>query len=315
MRGLWGFIASRSAKFGDRIRRNFTAVLMAAFSALLGAGAVVFAAQTNFLGVVFIADPTTTSRQMAVNADGSINVNSSGGGSTTANQGTAAAITAGWPVTDGAGPDTSGTFTGAGSATINAPIDGYGSLKALIRGTYAGFTINTKASSDGGVTFAPHQCAFSDGSQIGTTFVLTANQTAELACGHQSGDDTFQLQTSAGPATGTANVDISTSAFPSDDGNTILSYTKSGNYVSAGSGQFALAIGTNTQLTVPAGASCAQITVETANIRRTSDATSATTTNGTLIQSGASWQDCGPLAAYKFTAVSGSPTLDVEYFK
>jgi opacity protein-like surface antigen len=90
---------------------------------------------------------------------------------------------------------------------------------------------------------------------------------------------------------------------------------KSGSYVSAGTGQFALAIGTNTQLTVPTGSVCAEITVEGANIRRTSDTTSATTTNGTLIQSGAQWQDCGPLAAYKFTAVSGSPTIDVEYFK
>lgn len=91
--------------------------------------------------------------------------------------------------------------------------------------------------------------------------------------------------------------------------------TKSGTYVSAGASQFALAIGTNTQLTVPAGTTCAQITVETANVRRTSDTTGATTTNGTLIPAGTSWQDCGPLAAYKFTAVSGSPTLDVEYFK
>jgi hypothetical protein len=90
---------------------------------------------------------------------------------------------------------------------------------------------------------------------------------------------------------------------------------KSGSYVSAGTGQFALAVTTNTQLTVPTGAICAEITVEGASVRRTSDTTSATTTNGTLIQSGAQWQDCGPLAAYKFTAVSGTPTLDVEYFR
>ena len=86
-------------------------------------------------------------------------------------------------------------------------------------------------------------------------------------------------------------------------------------YASSGTDQFALAISTNTQLTVPTATTCAQITVETASIRRTSDTTSATTTNGTLIPAGSSWQDCGPLAAYKFTAVSGSPTLDVEYFK
>lgn len=91
--------------------------------------------------------------------------------------------------------------------------------------------------------------------------------------------------------------------------------TVSGYYVSAGTGQFALAISTNTVLTVPAGTICAYITVETANIRRTSDGTSASSSNGTLFTSGTQWSDCGPLAAYKFTAVSGSPTIDVEYFK
>jgi len=91
--------------------------------------------------------------------------------------------------------------------------------------------------------------------------------------------------------------------------------SKSGVYLAVGTSQFALSVTTNTQLTVPAGATCAQITVETANVRRTSDGSSASSSNGTLIQSGATWQDCGPLTLYKFTAVSGSPTLDVEYFK
>ena len=90
---------------------------------------------------------------------------------------------------------------------------------------------------------------------------------------------------------------------------------KSGIYLSSGTAQFGLSVTTNTQLTVPALTTCAYITVETANVRRTSDGTSATTTNGTLLVSGSQWSDCGPLATYKFTAVSGSPTLDVEYFK
>ncbi len=93
------------------------------------------------------------------------------------------------------------------------------------------------------------------------------------------------------------------------------SLSKSGTYASSGTDQFALAVTTNTQLTVPAGTTCAYITVETANVRRTSDGSSASTTVGTLLASGTQWSDCGPLAAYKFTAVSGSPTLDVEYFK
>lgn len=91
--------------------------------------------------------------------------------------------------------------------------------------------------------------------------------------------------------------------------------SRSHSYGSVGSNQMALAVSTNTQLTVPNGAVCAYITVEGANVRRTSDGTSATTTNGTLITSGTQWPDCGPLSAYKFTAVSGSPTLDVEYFQ
>jgi hypothetical protein len=124
-----------------------------------------------------------------------------------------------------------------------------------------------------------------------------------------------QTGTGTGPSTwlpwSVANPCPVSATFPS---TSVLS-VKSGSYVSAGTGQFALAVATNTQLTVPTGSVCAEITVEGASIRRTSDGTSATTTNGTLIQSGAQWQDCGPLAAYKFTAVSGSPTLDVEYFK
>lgn len=108
---------------------------------------------------------------------------------------------------------------------------------------------------------------------------------------------------------------ITNTSAPTPAGTNTIGNVKSGSYISAGAQQNALAVATNTQLTVPSGTTCAQITVEGANIRRTSDTTSATTSNGTLIQAGAQWQDCGPLAAYKFTAVSGSPTMDAEYFK
>jgi hypothetical protein len=87
------------------------------------------------------------------------------------------------------------------------------------------------------------------------------------------------------------------------------------NYLAVPGAQFGLAVTTNTQLTVPKGALCAYITVETASVRRTNDGTAATTTVGTLFAAGTQWADCGALAQYKFTAVSGSPTLDVEYFK
>ena len=96
---------------------------------------------------------------------------------------------------------------------------------------------------------------------------------------------------------------------------TLVGATWPYGFVSSGTDQFGLTVTTNTQLTVPAGTTCAQITVETASVRRTSDGSTASSSNGTLIVSGASWQDCGPLSKYKFTAVSGSPTLDVEYFR
>jgi hypothetical protein len=86
-------------------------------------------------------------------------------------------------------------------------------------------------------------------------------------------------------------------------------------YQSAGASQFGLAIGTNTTLTVPANTLCALMTLEGANIRRTSDGTSASSSVGTLIQAGTQWTDCGPLASYKHTLVSGSPTLTAEYLK
>lgn len=161
--------------------------------------------------------------RLQVDVNGNLKTTASGGsgGTVTANQGTAAAITGGWPVIDGAGTDTSGSFTGAGAGTVTAAIDGYASAKIQIKGTYAGFTVNTLASSDGGTTTVPIQCASVAGGTPATSFVLTANQTTEIACGHQSGDDTLILSTSAGPATGTANVVISPSAFPSNDGSTI----------------------------------------------------------------------------------------------
>jgi hypothetical protein len=90
---------------------------------------------------------------------------------------------------------------------------------------------------------------------------------------------------------------------------------KTGAYQSTGPSQYGLAIGTNTTLTVPVGTICAYITVESASVRRTTDGTSASTTVGTLFASGTQWTDCGPLSNMKWTAVSGSPTLDVEYFK
>lgn len=137
-------------------------------------------------------------------------------------QGAAAAITAGWPVTDGAGTDTIGSIT-SGAGSVVALIDGYASAKIQVKGTYAAFTATISASSDGGITTVPLQCAMVDGTQFGNSFTLAANASVEISCGHQSGDDALIISTAAGPATGTANVTISPASFPSIDGSTILS--------------------------------------------------------------------------------------------
>lgn len=60
----------------DRV--NYRTVLIAAALSLVMASGVTWAAQTNYLGTVFIADPTVPTRQMTVNADGSINTVTSG---------------------------------------------------------------------------------------------------------------------------------------------------------------------------------------------------------------------------------------------
>lgn len=86
-------------------------------------------------------------------------------------------------------------------------------------------------------------------------------------------------------------------------------------YVSAGASQMALSVGTNTTLTVPAGATLAQICVETANVRYRDDGTAATTSSGIPVSSGACFSYSGPLSALSFTAVSGSPTIDVSYYR
>ena len=91
-------------------------------------------------------------------------------------------------------------------------------------------------------------------------------------------------------------------------------------YDSAGASQWALAVTTNTTLTVPSGSTLAEICVETAGIRYTDDTTSATTANGIpVVPSSSTSPSCfaysGPLTALKFTAISGSPTLSVSYYR
>jgi hypothetical protein len=67
------------------MRNHLRTIIAATIAALLSGALVAWAAQTNYLGTVFLADPTTPTRQLVINADGSINVDGlTGSGGTSA---------------------------------------------------------------------------------------------------------------------------------------------------------------------------------------------------------------------------------------
>lgn len=72
-----------------------------------------------------------------------------------------------------------------------------------------------------------------------------------------------------------------------------------------------------TNLTVPAagGAVWALICAETAGVRWRDDGTAPTATVGQLLTAGQCFQYAGPLTAIQFIAQSGSPILDVSFYR
>jgi hypothetical protein len=85
-------------------------------------------------------------------------------------------------------------------------------------------------------------------------------------------------------------------------------------YDSAGPDQMALSVTTNTPLSVPIGATIAQICVEGGSVRYRDAGSAATSTLGIPANPGC-FTYAGPLASLSFTAVSGTPTLDVSYYR
>jgi hypothetical protein len=67
--------------------------------------------------------------------------------------------------------------------------------------------------------------------------------------------------------------------------------------------------------TIPAGASMALIVCETANVRWRDDGIAPTSSVGMLFSSGQEFQYSGNLLNIQFIAVSGSPVLDVSFYK
>jgi hypothetical protein len=92
-------------------------------------------------------------------------------------------------------------------------------------------------------------------------------------------------------------------------------FVKSGIFASTGASQFGLSVATATSLTVPGGSLFAEICVETASVRYRDDGTAPTATVGIPVAVSTCFQYAGPLAAVQFIAQSGSPTIDVSYYK
>lgn len=160
------------------------------------------------------------------------------GGATTANQGTAAAVSAGWPVTNGEPADATGTFTNATQSgnVSTVSIDGYGTALITINGTYGTATATFLASDDGGVTYKyPLGCTRTDGSTGWETgYTSLSNVSRAWLCPAQ-GFDSVQVLSSA-VASGTVNVRISQSAAPT---SAAVSQPLSGTVTVVGTGTFA----------------------------------------------------------------------------
>ena len=86
-------------------------------------------------------------------------------------------------------------------------------------------------------------------------------------------------------------------------------------YASAGPSQMALSVTSATSLTPPAGATTAQICAENAGVRYRDDGAAPTASLGVPVAAGVCFQYAGPLGSVQFIAQSGSPTIDVSYYK
>lgn len=68
-------------------------------------------------------------------------------------------------------------------------------------------------------------------------------------------------------------------------------------------------------IAIPASAIMAAIVCETASVRWCDDGQTPTATFGNLLSSGTAMDYSGPLSAVKFFAVSGTPVLDVAFYR
>lgn len=172
-------------------------------------------ATPSLAGETFLAPDNINQTPVSAANPLPVTIGGGSGATVTANQGTAAAVSAGWPTINGEPADSTGTFTNAtqtGNVTTTG-IDGYGTALITTNGTYGTATATFLASDDNGTTFYPISCARTDGTTSWETgYTGLTNTNRAWLCPVQ-GFDTIRVLSSA-VASGTVNVRISQSAAP-----------------------------------------------------------------------------------------------------
>jgi hypothetical protein len=113
---------------------------------------------------------------------------------------------------------------------------------------------------------------------------------------------------------GAARAQVQTGTYPD---HAVFIYTQAPYpFTPLTPGQHALAITSATGLTVPTGATRAQVCATTAVVKFTTDGTTTPTSSvGQPLQPATCINIDGPLPLANFKAISATGTLDVEYFK
>lgn len=130
-------------------------------------------------------------------------------------QGTAGAVTAGWPFINGELGDTTGTFTNGTqttSITTGGSIDGYDTATISINGTYGTATAVFEGSDDGGTTWYGIQGARSNAGVVEGGYTSLTN-TSQVWFVSTQGFDALRVRSTA-VTSGTVNVRISISSSP-----------------------------------------------------------------------------------------------------
>lgn len=213
-------------------------------------------------GAVTTAAPTYTTAQtspLSLTTAGALRVDGSAvtqpvNGTVTSNQGTAATVTAGWPIVGGAIAEATAAWTSAtaSNTTLQQNVQGYNSVMVTLNqgSTITGGVVTFEASDTTAFTNAyPVQAVQSNSFTAATTYTLqqSTNQAFEIDVG---GFAAFRVRLSTViTGTGTVNVGIASQAMAADPsvvvGGTVTAnagtgtFTVSGTVTSnAGSGTF-----------------------------------------------------------------------------